>query len=362
MNMRKTGLLLTGGLAVMLVVFIVAYGILLATETMPLHLEVKEPITSINSNALPESIALPRVVESVDPEYLLTNIYTVAHAPTPVFTMVDTDASADIVDPNGEIRLGRHPGTVIEFQTAPANVTVDGDPLGGDPVPPVGVVVIKSGPSETVIIPGVGSRGGSVDPRLPGDTSDNTAQLNLYSVSVLNVGWTDISVSGGAAPVGDAVPIAPGARVVITGGTTTIVGLSNGVDTCQTRVIVGRTRAPSTPPPTDPIWVDFSGKAIGGSHIRAAVNDLARDQPDRRRSGCAPRRHRSGHQRRDSAEPGRYARHHADATAMRLASIPLPTIAGDPDDGLVALSLQVRVRGLHCQPTAIPRTFGKCSL
>ena len=28
-----------------------------------------------------------------------------------------------------------------------------------------------------------------------------------------------------------------------------------------------------------------------------------------------------------------------DTSAMRLASIPLPTIAGDPDDGLVALSL-----------------------
>ena len=337
--MRKTGLLLTGGLAVMLVVFIVAYGILLATETMPLHLEVKEPITSINSNALPESIALPRVVESVDPEYLLTNIYTVAHAPTPVFTMVDTDASADIVDPNGEIRLGRHPGTVIEFQTAPANVTVDGDPLGGDPVPPVGVVVIKSGPSETVIIPGVGSRGGSVDPRLPGDTSDNTAQLNLYSVSVLNVGWTDISVSGGAAPVGDAVPIAPGARVVITGGTTTIVGLSNGVDTCQTRVIVGRTRAPSTPPPTDPIWVDFSGKA---SEVRISgllSMTLPETNPTADVQGVL-------HVDTGADTNGGIARNpdgtpdtSADATAMRLASIPLPTIAGDPDDGLVALSL-----------------------
>ena len=296
----------------------------------------------MNSEALPGSIALPSVVESVDPEYLLTNIYTVAHAPTPVFAMADTDASADSVNPNGEIRLGLHPGTVIEFATAPANVTIGGDPLGGDPVPPVGVVVIKSGPSETVIIPGVGSRGGSVDPRLPGDTSDNTAQLNLYSVSVLNVGWTDFSVNGGPVPVGDGVPIAAGARVVITGGTTTIVGLSNGADTCQTRVVVGRTREPSTAFPVDPIrWVDFSGKA---SEIRIS-GLLSLTLPE-----ANPTADVQGVLHVDTGADTNgdgIARNlvdgtpdtSADAAAMRLASIPLPTVAGDPDDGLVALSL-----------------------
>ena len=69
MNMRKTGLLLTGGLAVMLVVFIVAYGILLATETMPVHIEIKEPPTADQQHG---NIALPSVVERVDPEYLLS--------------------------------------------------------------------------------------------------------------------------------------------------------------------------------------------------------------------------------------------------------------------------------------------------
>ena len=318
---------------------LVFYAVLMYSEGYPLHLEVKEPINAVNSDALPGNIAVPRVVESVDPEYLLTNIYTVADAPTPVFGMVDTDESADSVNPNGEIRLGLHPGAIIEFATAPGNVTMDGDPLGGDPVPPVGVVVIKSGPSETVIIPGVGSRGGSVDPRLPGDTSDNTAQLNLYSVSVLNVGWTDFSVNGGPVPVGDAVPIAAGARVVITGGASTIVGLSNGVDTCQTRVIVGRTRAPSTPPPTDPIWVDFSGKA---SEVRISgllSMTLPETNPTADVQGVL-------HVDTGADTNGGIARNpdgtpdtSADATAMRLASIPLPTIAGDPDDGLVALSL-----------------------
>ena len=73
MNMRKTGLLLTGGLVLMLVVFIVAYGILLATETMPVHIEIKEPPTADQQHG---NIALPSVIESVDPEYLLTNIYS----------------------------------------------------------------------------------------------------------------------------------------------------------------------------------------------------------------------------------------------------------------------------------------------
>ena len=341
MKTYKAALWGGGGLFAVLLTLLVFYAVLMYSEGYPLHLEVKEPINAVNSDALPGNIALPSVVESVDPEYLLTNIYTVAHAPTPVFGMVDTDESADSVNPNGEIRLGLHHGAIIEFATAPGNVTIDGDPLGGDPVPPVGVVVIKSDPLETVIIPGVGSRGGSVNPGLPGDTSDNTAQLNLYSVSVLNVGWTDFSVNGGPVPVGDAVPIAAGARVVITGGASTIVGLSNGVDTCQTRVIVGRARAPSTAFPADTIhWVDFSGKA---SEVRIS-GLLSLTMPE-----LTPTADVEGVLHVDTGADTNdgIARNLVDGTpddvtdtsAMRLASIPLPTVAGDPDDGLVALSL-----------------------
>ena len=101
MNMRKTGLLLTGGLAVMLVVFIVAYGILLATETMPVHIEIKEPVTSINSQLQAGNIALPSVVETADPEYLLTNIYGAVDAPAPSFAFVDTDGSGNTVSSIG---------------------------------------------------------------------------------------------------------------------------------------------------------------------------------------------------------------------------------------------------------------------
>ena len=107
MNMRKTGLLLTGGLAVMLVVFIVAYGILLATETMPVHIEIKEPPTADQQHG---NIALPSVIESVDPEYLLTNIYSTADAPVPTFDYVDTDGDGNTVSGVGVFAGSGLPG------------------------------------------------------------------------------------------------------------------------------------------------------------------------------------------------------------------------------------------------------------
>ena len=343
MNMRKTGLLLTGGLAVMLVVFIVAYGILLATETMPVHLEVKEPITSLTAPLHPGSIALPSVVETADAKYLLTNIYTAPNAAPPVFNLVDTDADADAVS-NAGITLGRHSGIEIEIMSVGSGpyISVDGGATTlatGETVPPAGLVLIESANVTFPAATGPNGGAGSVDPGPTTDDADNTARLYWYGLSIVNYGWTTARVNGVTVPsTGDGVSIAANTVVTFIGGTTTREGLSDGLDTCQACVIVGRTIAPSTPLSTDPDWADFAGRA---SEIRIS-GLLALTMPTINPTATA-----EGviHVDTGAANADDEIARNLDGTpdtsagALRVASIPLPSVSGDPDDGLVALSL-----------------------
>ena len=361
MNMRKTGLLLTGGLAVMLVVFIVAYGILLATETMPVHLEVKEPITSLTAPLHPGSIALPSVVETADAKYLLTNIYTAPNAAPPVFNLVDTDADADAVS-NAGITLGRHSGIEIEIMSVGSGpyISVDGGATTlatGETVPPAGLVLIESANVTFPAATGPNGGAGSVDPGPTTDDADNTARLYWYGLSIVNYGWTTARVNGVTVPsTGDGVSIAANTVVTFIGGTTTIEGLSDGLDTCQASVIVGRTIAPSTPLSTDPDWADFAGRA---SEIRIS-GLLALTMPTINPTATA-----EGviHVDTGAANADDEIARNLDGTpdtsagALRVASIPLPSVSGDPDDGLVALCRSVRVLGSLSRPTPPPQRF-----
>ena len=171
MNMRKTGLLLTGGLAVMLVVFIVAYGILLATETMPVHIEIKEPPTADQQHG---NIALPSVIESVDPEYLLTNIYGAPDAPVPTFDYVDTDGDGNTVSGVGVFAGSASP--VITFGGSPTVTLNDVTVSGADAIPAGGEVRVVGG---SITIVGTDSNGGYVDGGGSVGDADNTAVIQV---------------------------------------------------------------------------------------------------------------------------------------------------------------------------------------
>ena len=120
--MRTAGFVGMGALAAMLGVLIIASAILLVTETMPFHLEIKEPPTA---NHQPGNIALPSIIESIEPEYLLTNIYSTADAPLPAFAYVD-DANGDgNTVSTGGVFVGSAPGAVVIFGGAPTSIALN---------------------------------------------------------------------------------------------------------------------------------------------------------------------------------------------------------------------------------------------
>ena len=268
MNMRKTGLLLTGGLAVMLVVFIVVFGVLLGTETMPVHIEIKEPPTAGQPHG---NIALPSVIESVDPEYLLSNIYSVVSAPTPSFAFVDTDGSGNTVSSVG-VFDGSVATPVITFGDTPTRITLsDVTVSGADAIPAGGEVRVVGG---SIAIVGTISSGGYVDGGGSVGNADNTALIRVGNLAVSNTGWSSIIYAGSinADAAGGRVEVAIGDSVLITGGTALITGLNGGGDICRASVIVGRTIVDTTDP-DHLAWSEFGGRAT-----EARVSGLLRPQ------------------------------------------------------------------------------------
>ena len=337
MNMRKTGLLLTGGLAVMLVVFIVVFGVLLGTETMPVHIEIKEPPTAGQPHG---NIALPSVIESVDPEYLLTNIYSTADAPVPSFAFVDTDGSGNTVSSVG-VFDGSVATPVITFGGSPTVTLNDVGVSGTDAVPAAGEVRVVGG--STAIV-GTISSGGYVDGGGSVGNADNTALIRVGNLAVGNTGWSSIIYAGSinADAAGGRVEVAIGDSVLITGGNTIITGLNGGGDICRASVVVGRTVVD----PTDPDlleWGEFGGRAtearVSGllrltvpfPENAAVVASLSIDTGAN--SGGVIARDAVGNLDTDT-----------DGTADRLATLPLPRTNADPHDGAVSLPLQVGTR------------------
>ena len=335
MNMRKTGLLLTGGLAVMLVVFIVAYGVLLATETMPFHLEIKEPVTSINSQLQAGNIALPSVVETADPEYLLTNIYGAVDAPAPSFAFVDTDGSGNTVSSIG-VFDGSVAPPVITFGGSPT-VTLNGVGVSGADALPAGGEVRVVGGSITIV--GNVSSGGYVDGGGSAGNADNTALIRVGNLDVGNTGWASIIYAGhiNADAAGGRVEVAIGDSVLITGGTTLITGLNGGGDICRASVVVGRTIVD----PTDPDlleWGEFGGRAaearvsgLLGFHSTFSRERGCRGVPEHRHGGeyrrCHSQRRRwqpGHHHRRDGRPTGNPTPTPDECRPARRRGIPAP--------------------------------------
>ena len=338
MNMRKTGLLLTGGLAVMLVVFIVAYGILLATETMPVHIEIKEPPTADQQHG---NIALPSVIESVDPEYLLTNIYSATDSQAPSFAFVDTDGSGNTVSSVG-VFDGSVATPVITFGDTPTRITLnDVTVSGADAIPAAGEVRVVGG---SIAIVGTISSGGYVDGGGSVGNADNTALIRVGNLAVSNTGWSSIIYAGSinADAAGGRVEVAIGDSVLITGGNTLITGLNGGGDICRASVVVGRT---IVDPNADGqlVWSEFGGRAaetrVSGllgftvpfPENAAVVASLNIDTGAN--SGGVIARDAVGNLDTDT-----------DGTADRLATLPLPRTNADPHDGAVLLPLQVGTR------------------
>ena len=292
MNMRKTGLLLTGGLVLMLVVFIVAYGILLATETMPVHIEIKEPVTSVHTSSQPGNIALPQMVESIAPEYLLTTIYTAESAPLPEFEFFDVVSTVYTVTDSGIASSGT---AIIEF-TGGA-VTVDRNAVSSLTVPATGEVRVLGG---TVTILAAKNEGGYVDGGSLSGSDDNTAQIGVDGdITVTNDGW--LTFDDGVTSIdGDASRMEVDRRtndVDIVGGTTIITGLANGGDICRASVIVGRA---IVDPNADGqlVWGEFGGRATEArvSGLLRLTSTFSRERgcrgvPEHRHGGEYQRRH-----------------------------------------------------------------------
>ena len=338
MNMRKTGLFLTGGLVLMLVVFIVVFGVLMGTETMPVHIEIKEPPTADQQHG---NIALPSVIESVDPEYLLTNIYSTADAPVPSFAFVDTDGSGNTVSSVG-VFDGSVATPVITFGDTPTRITLnDVTVSGADAIPAAGEVRVVGG--STAIV-GTISSGGYVDGGGSVGNADNTALIRVGNLAVSNAGWASIIYAGhiNADAAGGRVEVAIGDSVLITGGNTLITGLNGGGDICRASVVVGRTIVD----PTDPDlleWGEFGGRAaearVSGllgftvpfPENAAVVASLNIDMGAN--TGGVIARDNAGNL--DTT---------TDTTADRLATLPLPRTNADLHDGAVSLPLQVGTR------------------
>ena len=337
--MRTAGFILTGGLVILLLVLIAAYGVLARTETAPFHLEVKEPPTA---NQQRGNIALPSVVESIDPEYLLTNIYTTADAPLPAFAYVD-DANGDgnTVSTAG-VFVGSAPGAVVIFGGAPTSIALNGVVVSGaDAIPANREVTVVGG---VITIPATNSDGGLIDGGFDTGTDDNTAEIIVGSLTVSNVGWTAFSngpTTANASGLGQTT-VGHSGEVIITGGTTTITGLSPGVRICRASVIVGRTIVDTTDP-DHLAWSKFGGRAtearVSGllgftvplPENAAVVASLNIDTGAN--SGGVIARDAMGNL--DTV---------ADTTADRLATLPLPRTNADLHDGAVSLPLQVGTR------------------
>ena len=341
MKMRSIGFILTGGLAFLLLVLIAVFGILLGTETMPFHLEIKEPVTNINSQLQAGNIALPSVVESIDPEYLLSNIYSAVDAPAPSFAFVDTDGSGNTVSSVG-VFDGSVATPVITFGDTPTRIALnDVTVSGADAIPAAGEVRVVGG---SITIVGNVSSGGYVDGGGSAGNADNTTLIRVGNLAVSNTGWSSIIYAGSinADAAGGRVEVAIGDSVLITGGNTLITGLNGGGDICRASVVVGRT---IVDPNADGqlVWSEFGGRAaetrVSGllgftvpfPENAAVVASLNIDTGAN--SGGVIARDAVGNL--DTA---------ADATADRLATLPLPRTNADPHDGAVSLPLQVGTR------------------
>ena len=300
--------------------------ILLGTETMPFHLAIKEPVTNVHTPFQPGNIAFPKMVESVDPEYLLSTIYTAEDAPLPEFEFVNTTSSSDSISDSVVIS-----GTtvVIRFSSG-AVVTVNGDAVGSAAITPNGEVRIVGG---IVTVLSADNDGGYVDggPSLVAD--DNTARLTIDgSITVINDGWSTFVDGSTTIDDSDTRTDVDGAEdVAISGGTTIIVGLTDGADTCQGTAIVGRTVDETAP--ADPLWSDFVGRA---SEVRVS-GLLSFTVPGERSVDVQAQLHvdtgDNGDWDGDGSDDNAIAREDdggldstTDTTVLRLASIPLPTV------------------------------------
>ena len=252
MNMRSVGFLITGGLALLLVVFIAAMAFLLATENMPFHLEIREPVNTNQTISRPQNVTLPQQVRQLDPEYVLTDIFALEDAPLPEFRYVNTGTDGNTVNENG---VG--PSTGIAFSAG--RVFVNGDQVGLLSVPATGEVRASG---SAVTIGSIKVSSGYVDIGATGGVEDNVASIvTTDGYLVVAEGWSSYSD-------GDTADLALNARrdvddsddVVITGGTTIVTGLSDGADTCQATVITARTVDATVTSP-EPLWGAFSGRA-----------------------------------------------------------------------------------------------------
>ena len=356
MGMRKMGLLLTGGLAVMLVVFITSAAFLLSTESMPFHLEIKEPVTSIQKTDQPQNVALPHQVRQLDPEYVLTDLYGVKDAPLPEFQYVNTGTAGNSITESGV-----DDGMVVSF--AGGEVSVGGNRVGTIPVPVRGEVRVVG---SVVTITNAEVVSGYVDAGPSFGDGDNTASITtMDGITVFANGWENYSDD----TFNDTNPLSMGRQnvdvsqtdtvdVVLTGGVILITGLSDGADTCQATVVVGRTLDESTSP--DPMWGEFSGRAAeirlsgllsftvpvedetvevdGTLYVDTGANG---DWDDDNNDGNPAIGTYDGVIIRNTDGSPDATR---DPTAVRLATLPLPTVRSDIDDGAVTLPLEVGTR------------------
>ena len=355
MGMRSIGLLLTGGLALMLVVFITSAAFLLSTESMPFHLEIKEPVTNIQKTDQPQNVALPQQVRQLDPEYVLTDLYGAKDAPPPEFHYVDTGTDGNSITESGV------DGGVVSF--AGGEVFVGGKQVGTIPVPARGEARVVG---SVVTITNVGVASGYADAGPSLGDGDNTASITTTDgITVFANGWENYSDD----TFNDTNPLSTGRQnvdvsqtdtvdVVLTGGVILITGLADGADTCQATVVVGRTLDESTSP--DPMWGEFSGRAAeirlsgllsftvpvedetvevdGTLYVDTGANG---DWDDDNNDGNPAIGTYDGVIIRNTDGSPDATR---DLTAVRLATLPLPTVRSDIDDGAVTLPLEVGTR------------------
>ena len=190
------------------------------------------------------------------------------------------------------------------------------------------------------------SGGGLIDGGSDTGTDDNAAEIIVGSLTVSNVGWTAFSngnATADASGLGQTT-VGHSGNVIISGGTTSISGLSPGLNICRASVIVGRTIVDTTDP-DHLAWSEFGGRAtearVSGllgltvpfPENAAVVASLNIDTGAN--TGGVIARDDAGNL--DTTSSG-------DPTADRLATLPLPWTNADPHDGAVSLPLQVGTR------------------
>ena len=134
---------------------------------------------------------MPSIIESIEPEYLLTNIYSTADAPLPAFAYVD-DANGDgNTVSTGGVFVGSAPRAVVIFGGAPTSIALNVVVVSGaDAIPANGRFTIVGG---KVTILDTNSGGGTVDRGSTGGADDNTAEISVGNLTVANAGWTAFS-------------------------------------------------------------------------------------------------------------------------------------------------------------------------